>query len=241
MSVKDVSIILPVINETFSLEKIVKIILGENKDSVLEIIIMTAGKTSSESRRVIEKLKSAHGEVIKNFEQKLPFLGGAMRDAFNLAKGTWVLMMASDLETDPRIVKNLIKEAQTGNYDIVTASRWIRGNSFRSYNPIKFVLNFIFQKFFQWLYWTNLSDLTYGFRIFKTDLVQKIRWEELRHPFLLETILKPLRLGAKIKEVSCKWSARKEGESQNTFFANFKYFKIAFKVLLSKKENLLIK
>ncbi|MBI3046078.1 MAG: glycosyltransferase [Candidatus Harrisonbacteria bacterium] len=239
MNTKNVSIILPVINETFSLEETVKILMDENKDFILEILIMTADKTSLKSRQTIGKLKLQYGDFIKDYRQKLPYLGGAMRDAFGLASGKWVLMMASDLETDPHVVKNLINEANTGNYDIVTASRWMGGaGGFRSYNPIKFFLNFIFQKFFQWLYWTNLSDLTYGFRIFKTDLVQKIRWEELRHPFLLETILKPLRLGARIKEIPCQWHARKEGESQNTFFANFKYFKIAFKVLLSKKENL---
>ena len=42
------------------------------------------------------------------------------------------------------------------------------------------------------IFLTKLSDMTYGFRIFPSDLVKEIKWQELKHPFLLETILKPL-------------------------------------------------
>jgi glycosyltransferase involved in cell wall biosynthesis len=62
--------------------------------------------------------------------QQRPFLGGAMRDAFDWASGSHVLMMASDLETDPATVKKLIGKAKDG-YDIVTATRWRGGVGFR--------------------------------------------------------------------------------------------------------------
>jgi len=234
------SIILPVINETSSLEKTAKIITDENHDDLGEIIIMTAVKTTPESIAVINKLKNEYPNLIKAYRQELPFLGGAMRDAFTRSQGDWTLMMASDLETDPHAVKDLIREAKTGNWDIVTVTRWTQKGGFKGYNPVKFVLNFAFQNLFRLLYWTNLSDLTYGFRIFRTDLIKKIKWEEVRHPFLLETILKPLKLKQRVKEIPAKWEARKEGESQNTFFRNFEYIKIGIKVLRSKKEDLLV-
>jgi len=52
--------------------------------------------------------------------------------------------MASDLETDPATVKELIAKAKDG-YDIVTATRWKGESGFRGYNPLKRFLNRIFQ------------------------------------------------------------------------------------------------
>ena len=88
-------------------------------------------------------------------------------------------------------------------------------------------------------YLTSLSDLTYAYRLFPSDLMKSIQWEELKHPFFLETALKPLRLGVKFEEVSAHWVARTEGVSQNSFFANFKYFKTAWHNRLIGRDKLL--
>jgi glycosyltransferase involved in cell wall biosynthesis len=238
MNFKDISIILPVINETFSLAETVKILLDENKNDIGEIMIMMATRTTRESKKVIEQLQKKYGDVIRPYTQKQKFLGGAMRDAFMWAKGNWALMMASDLETDPHTVKIMIALARTEKYDMVTASRWITKKGFKSYSFLKFIFNFIFQKFFQILYLTRLTDLTYGFRLFKIDVVQNINWEETKHPFLLETLIKPLRLGYIIGEVPTRWEARKEGKSQNTFLQNFVYFRIGLKVRFMRKRKI---
>ena len=79
--------------------------------------------------------------------------------------------------------------------------------------------------------------MTYAYRIMPTELIQNIKWEELRHPFLLETLLKPLVLGVKIKEIPAKWEARSEGESQNTFIRTFEYLRIAFKTRYQRENN----
>ena len=97
-----VSVILPVIDETTSLRKTVDILLAENRASIGEILIIACGKTSEESRALCEALVREHPGLVSLHFQKRPYLGGAMRDAFEWAQGTHVLMMASDLETDPR-------------------------------------------------------------------------------------------------------------------------------------------
>jgi hypothetical protein len=97
----------------------------------------------------------------------------------------------------------------------------------------------VFQKIFSVLYGVKLTDMTYGFRIFPTDLVKSIRWEELRHPFFFETLIKPLRLGIHVREIATPWKARVEGESQNTFLRNFAYFAPGFKTRFSPREKIL--
>ena len=87
------------------------------------------------------------------------------------------------------------------------------------------------------LFLTKLSDMTYGFRIFPSNLVKEIKWQELKHPFLLETILKPLLMKVNIIEIPSKWEARLEGTSQNSFIENFRYIKTALYIRLFWKKK----
>ena len=234
-----ISIILPVINEIFSLEQTVEIILQENPGVDFKFIIVTSPqKTISASRAVIAQLQTKFLSRVFHFEQTLPYVGGAIRDAFQYCEGQYSVLMAPDLETDPHSVKDLIREIQ-GGYDIVCASRWLKGGKFVGYSPLKFFLNRIFQLFFKFLYHTQLDDLTFAYRIYKTEILKKIKWEELRHPFFLETIIKPLRLGCRVAQVPSAWRMREEGESQNTFWRNFEYFRIGLKTLFYSKRDIL--
>jgi len=233
-----VSIILPVINETISLRQTVETILHDVKrDLIREFIIVVCKRTTPEAMAIIAQLQNELGELVVVLQQKLPFLGGALRDAFDVSRGSHVIIMGSDLETNPAEVHILIEEEQKNPAGIVTTSRWIRGGKFHGYSPIKLLCNWIFQRFFSFLYGTRLSDLTFGFRILPTGLVQAIRWEEVRHPFNLECIVKPMRLGIPVSEIPAVWNPRIEGESQNPFFRNFEYFGIGFKARFSNKNS----
>lgn len=241
MAVHNISCIIPVINETFSLTQTIEMVEQQNASDILEyIIVVSNAKTTPESFAVIETLQNQFGNKIILHRQSMKFLGGAIRESFAIAKGSHTIMMSSDLETDPNLVKDFIRLSKAEPEIIITATRWKGGGGFKGYNPFKYIFNAIFQNFFSLLYRTHLSDMTYGYRIFPTALVQKIKWEELKHSFLFETILKPLKLGVKAIEIPCKWEARKEGISQNPFLNNFIYFRIGLKVLFMKKEDILI-
>ena len=233
-----VSVILPVINETFSLQKTVEIIIENSKEDISEIIIVASKeKTIDDSFRLINHLENIkYPNLIKTHYQTLPFIGGAIQKGFEVSEGTHIIMMASDLETDPNDVKNLINLSKLNPSSIITANRWIKGGTFKKYNIIKFYLNFIFQLMLRCIFLTKLSDMTYGFRIFPSNLIKEIKWQELKHPFLLETILKPLLMKVNIIEIPSKWTARLEGTSQNSFIENFRYIKTALNIRLFWKK-----
>jgi hypothetical protein len=234
-----VTVILPVMTETESLIKTVDIILSMCRPNLREFLIVVCERTKPESMSAVRSLERRFGDLVFVHNQHLPFLGGAMREAFELAHGTHVIVMASDLETDPTDVRKMIDEACKQPDAIITASRWRKSGSFEGYNFVKLLANWVFQRFFSILYSTNLSDLTYGYRLFPTRLVQAIQWEELRHPFLFETIIKPLRLGVPIVEISTAWKARVEGKSQNTFIRNFAYFRTGLKARFIPKASII--
>jgi Glycosyl transferase family 2. len=243
MEFKNVSILLPTLNETFSFIQTVKTILEEcNQDDICEFIAIVCDRTLNESLEAIQdakKISESKGIPLNIVWQELPFAGGAVRDGMSSAKGTHTIMMAPDLETDPHSVKDMIEMAKKYPEDITTASRWISKGSFQEYSKIKYMLNFVFQKIFSILYGVNLTDMSYGYRIAPTSLFQSIAWEELKHPFFLETALKPIRIGTVFHEIPSMWRCREEGTSQNNLIQTFRYVKTAFKIRFQKKSTII--
>ncbi|UCE47744.1 MAG: glycosyltransferase [Phycisphaerales bacterium] len=233
-----ITFILPVLNETYSLQQTVDTIFNLAGGELHEVLIVTAERTVAESLAVIEAIKDERPTGIRVHRQGLPFLGGALREAFDVAAGDHVMLMASDLETDPRRIPAFVEAMKTGRWDIVAGSRWIKGGGFEGYSQVKLVLNYLFQKIFRILYNTEVTDLTFAYRLYRRPILEGIVWEELKHPFLLECLLKPLRRGARITEIPCKWRARSEGTSANMFAETFKYLRVALKTRLIPKRRL---
>jgi len=237
----NVSIIIAAFNETVSLRKTVEIIYDHcDKKDLAEIIIAVSKRSSPECLQTCDELAKEAQVPLSILIQKRPFAGGAYQDAFEVAKGSHAIMIASDLETDPLDVPNLIAASKEHPDHIICTSRWReRGRFGKGYNAVKYILNYIFQKLMRLFFGANLSDWTFGYRLFPCNVIKNIKWEELRHPFFLETILKPLRLGVPTIEISTSWAPRQEGESQNPFWRNFLYFKTVFRALFCDKSTFL--
>ena len=238
---RNVSIIIAAINETVSLRKTVEIIYETcNHNDLAEIIVAVSKKSTPECLQVCHDLEREAKIPFTLLVQKRRYAGGAYQDAFEVTQGSHVIMMASDLETDPRSVSSLISAAKERPNYVICTSRWHKQGKFgKGYNPVKFVLNYIFQRLMRLLFRGDLTDWTFGYRLFPRGVIEAIQWEELRHPFFLESILKPLRLGVRVWEISTSWAPREEGTSQNPFWRNFLYLRIVFRVLFSDESALL--
>lgn len=239
---ENLSIILPAMDETYSLSQTVDIIMETCKrEDLAEIIIVVCARSTEACIKTAEEIADKYKKTIPVtvHHQVKPFVGGAVQEGIEMSKGSHVVLMSSDLETDPHLIKEFIRIEKDNPDKIVTATRWKKGGGFKGYNKIKLVANCIFQRIIALLFLVNLSDITYAYRIFPKELMLSIHWEELKHPFFLETALKPIRLGVKFIEIPVKWTARTEGVSQNSFWANFKYFKTAWHVRFMSKKAIL--
>lgn len=235
---KSVSLILPATDETNALRMTVERTRGALLGRELQFLVVTSPKlTTPECRAVISGLVEEYGAAVVPFDQIRAGIGGAIRDAFDRATGDYVVLMASDLETDPAVLPTMIAKLDDG-FDIAATSRWIGGARFRGYDPLKLIFNFFFQHLFRILYWTDLTDLTYAYRAYRRDVITNIRWEETRFPFLFETIVKPLRLGYRVAEVPAPWVARTEGVSHNSFKQTFDYFWLGIRVRLQRAKEI---
>ena len=240
---ENVTFILPAISETYLFEQTIDILLETcRKEDIKEIIAVVCKRTEEECLRSIEKSEAKCREQGIDFTilwQKRQYVGGAIQDAIEVSRGSHMIIMAPDLETHPIEAHKLIELAKKYPEDISQCSRFLEKGCFVGYNKVKLFCNYIFQWLWNLYYGIHITDKTFGYRIYPADLMKSIRWEEAKHPFYLETCLKPARLGIKFHEIPGKFVARSEGESQNTFWQTFKYIPPAIKWRFYKKDDIL--
>lgn len=157
-------------------------------------------------------------------------IGWAYREAIPYATGTHTLIMSSDLETNPLEARALVEKAQSTDVDIVCASRWMTGGGFEGYDPIKLVLNWGYNLLFRALYRTSIHDITFGYKLIRTELLRQVQWGYGTHEFCAELLLKPLRLGYSATEIPTRWVKQPEGDSKMTFMRNFRFVSAAWRI-----------
>ena len=232
-------VFLPVIDETISLIKTVEIIEKTSSKYISKYLIVVSKElTTKNSLNTIIFLKKKYKKKIKLIYQKEKYIGGALKSAIENIKSSHFILMASDLETNPKDVIRMINRSEENPKKIITANRWLKKNSFEGYNIFKLILNKIFQLFFSILFSVKLSDLTFAYRIYPSNLIKKLNLKEKKHPILLETMLIPIKLEVKFVEIPSKWKKRIEGKSNNSFFKNFYYISAGLRIFFLKKKNL---
>jgi GT2 family glycosyltransferase len=103
---------------------------------------------------------------LKCFHQIRPFVGGAIDLGIKKAKKKYIVIMASDLETNPYDLKKMLNLSLKNRNCIVSADRWIGKNGFKDYGIIKFIANFMFQKLLKVFFSYNILDFTFAYRIY---------------------------------------------------------------------------
>ena len=233
MNSKNVSFLLPTLNEKKSLIKTVKIIFRNCDKHIKEILIITSKKTNINTLNIIKNIKKKY-KNIKIIVQTLPGLGGAYKSGIKAAKGKYTIIMSTDLETNPETCIRLINKIKKENTDVVLASRWLKKNSFDNYGKFKILLNYFFQKIISYLYNTNLTDLSHCFGIRKTKILKSTICKHNDHSYMLEIVLRILKKNYKHSEVYTKMISRSEGTSNKNFKDYFNYLFIALKVYILK-------
>lgn len=234
MTAMQLSIIVAVYSETISLEETVERLLKNDRGYIKEIILAVSPRSTDECMQVCKKLVLNNNNVRMHIQKNNPGQGWAFREGIDISRGTHAAIMSADLETEPELIGVMVNKIEETGCDIVTASRWLQGGGFKGYGSFKVMANLLFQRFFMFLFRTGITDLTFGFRIFRLSSIKDIKWGCHFHDFCLESILKPIRYGLDIRQVPAMWVKRKEGESKNCFINYFRYFLIGFKVLFSK-------
>ena len=239
---KGVSIVTGAVTETVSLQKTVDFILGNcNRTDIAEIIIGYPDRATPECLATIKAIENSQlGVPVITFLQKRERLG-FLTEAFDKASGSHIITVDSDMALDLSLIPEMIENAKREPETIFSASRWLGGNKFYGYNKFKRLLNFCAQKFLAVLYSSDLTDFTIPFQIVPTKILQSIEFEETGFAIFIEMVLKPLRIGCRIKELPTDCYERTQGKSNNSFSQLPSYLRTALHVRFMPEENILKK
>jgi glycosyltransferase involved in cell wall biosynthesis len=224
------SVVVTVYNETVSIVETVERLLNTDEGELREILLVLAEKAGYETRRICSELANRFEIVRVHIQSTGPGVGRALREGMLRASQDWVAIMSADLETEPEAVNRMYRKMRETGADVVIGSRWEKGGSFKNYNRMKLICNWIFQKVFQLVYRTKLNDLTYGFKLLHSSVIRSIPWESTHHTIYIETTLKPLLYGCRVEQIPTVWIGRREGSSVNSFFRNFEYVQLALRL-----------
>lgn len=227
------SVVVTVFSETFSIDETIIILLAQDRGYILEIILLASPRASEETFAICRKWVEKEPRVKLVVQQHNPGIGWAYREGMEAAKGNYVALMAADLETEPAAIDRMVRKVEETGCDEVIANRWLPGGGFTNYDPLKLVLNWIFQKGFRVLFWTRIGDFTFGLKLMRKEVADSIEWEGTMHEICIETTVKPLKKGYHLEQVPTVWVGRVEGRSVNTFFKNFRYVKLGLRTFVT--------
>jgi len=224
-----VSIILPILNEINSLKKTLEIINLNNIEK--EFIVVFSKKLTN--LHVVEELENLKNNYknFKLFSQIKPYVGGAIDLGIQKSSKNYIVIMASDLETNPYELKEMINLSFKNPNSIISADRWISEKGFLDYGTIKFLANYIFQKLIKIFFRYKILDFTFAYRLYPKDALKGYEIKELRHGFALEILLDPMKKGYNVITFPAKWNKRVEGYSSITIKSYLSYLKVLWRKL----------
>ena len=232
-----VSPLVAVYSETTLLVETIRRLKLSLGDHLHEIILIVSPRSTKECLDLCANLAKSDPTIKTVIQSDKRGIGWAYRESIPHITGTHALVLSSDLETDPDDAGKFVRAAEESGADIVNANRWSAEGGFSGYSPSKLVLNYGYNAIFRTLYGIRMHDITFGYKLVRTEVLREIQWEYGQHEFCAELLLKPIRVGYKAVEVSTKWVKRPEGESKNTFFRNFKFASAAWKIRFADPQS----
>ncbi len=214
-----ISIIIPARNE----EKTIGEIINKCKSYGNEILVVD-GHSQDKTKEIAQSLGAR--VILDNGKGK----GDALRCGIKRVKGDIIVFIDADGSHDPNDIPKLIKPIIKEKADYVIGSRG-RGGSDELHGDLNKFLRMvacdIITLGINYRFGVKLTDSQNGFRVIKTEIARKLNLKENITTIEQEMLIKTLKKGYKVVEVSTHEYKREYGESV------IKLRKVAFRYIYS--------
>ena len=214
MSINTLSIVIPVYNEKESIRKVLNRVVEAPSSGLIKEIIVVDDHSTDGTREILKEIPEGENGLRVFYHDRNRGKGAALRTGFAQTIGDIVIIQDADLEYDPREYPKLIAPILEGKADVVYGSRFAGGEEKRVLYYWHSVGNKILTTFSNMFTNINLTDMETCYKVFRGEIIRKIRIEEDRFGFEPEVTSKMARLDCRIYEVGISYSGRTYAEGK---------------------------
>lgn len=201
------TVIIPCYNERNTIETVLNAVHASPCRLQKEIIVVDDASTDGTATLIREKLATLVDQFIEHDRNRGK--GAAIRTALAAATGDLVIIQDADLEYDPDDYDLLVEPILDGKADVVYGSRFLGGGPHRVLYFWHYQGNRLLTTLSNMFTNLNLSDMETGFKVFRRDVIQKLKLEQDRFGFEPEVTAKIARIpGIRIYEVGISYFGR---------------------------------
>ena len=228
-----ISIIIPTYNESENIIKILRSI-GEilPKNLPTQAIVVDdnspdgTGKLVEDYLKNIKKMADYTIEIIHRKAKE--GLGSAILKGIQHAKGDTIVVMDCDFSHPPQIIPKLIESIKKYQYDIVVASRYIKGGKIQGWSLKRKIMSKFATLIAKKGLGIDTHDPMSGFFAFKRNIIKGLNMDAIGYKFLLEILVKTKDVT--IKEIPYTFQNRELGSSKLSIRTIFDYYRSVWKL-----------
>ena len=204
------SVVVPVFNEGATIAHLLEQVLAQRP--VQEVIVVDDASRDNSWELLQRFARDERVKLVRHERNRGK--GAALHTGFAKASAPYVLVQDADLEYDPGEYYLLLEPVLAGLADVVFGSRFQGAGTHRVLYYWHSVGNRLLTTLSNMATDLNLTDMETCYKLFRRELLQKIRLQEDRFGFEPEIIAKVSRLNLRIYEVPISYHGRTYAEGK---------------------------
>lgn len=208
------SVVIPVYNEIDTILEILQRVKAVPIDK--EIIIVDDYSTDG-TREILREIKDDNIQLILNEENRGK--GFSIRKGFEYITGNIVIVQDADLEYYPDEYPILVQKIIEGKADVVYGTRFLGPR--RVFHFYHFLGNGVLNFIANFLYDTNLSDLMSGYKVFRADVLRRLKLRANGFGIEAEITAQILKRKLRVYEVPISYDGRDYDEGKKITWKDF--------------------
>ena len=230
MKLEKLTVVVPAYDEAGTIRTILERVLAAPFPK--EVLVVDDGSTDG-TADVLRQMAEEHAPIRVLRHERNRGKGAALRTAFAEATGNVVLVQDADLEYDPADYIVLLRPILEERADVVYGSRFLGGAYVRVHLFWHYAANRFLTLVTNMLSNLNLTDMETGYKVFRREVLERLRLRSEGFAIEPEITVKVARLGCRVYEVPITYAGRSYAEGKKIrwrdgFVALFTAFRYRF-------------
>jgi dolichol-phosphate mannosyltransferase len=210
-----VSIVVPCHNEEANINRLVRTLLGMYGNYIHEIVIVDDNSTDHTDEAAATL--AAAEPLVKLVKRSPPAgVGRALRDGYAAANGKYILSIDCDFINIASEFRGLFDTVAEG-YDGAVGSRFSSESALVRYPFLKILCNRGYHLLLNLLLGKRVRDISNNLKLYRAEILKNLEIEEDHFAANVETGLKPVLQGYRIREVPTSWINRTADMGKSSF------------------------